>query len=101
MPASDGFRDAHLTISPSAVFRHFGDETVVLNLETGVYHGLNRTAGRMLELIRESGDAEQVVSTVAKEYGTPVETVRADLRVLCDDLLERKILRRESADGAR
>ena len=38
------------------VHRSFVAETVVLNLRTGKYHGLNPTAGRMLEALDAAAD---------------------------------------------
>ena len=40
------------------VYRTFVYETVVLNLQTGKYHGLNRTGGRMLELLEREPTVE-------------------------------------------
>jgi hypothetical protein len=74
------------------VFRNFPSETVVLNLQTGKYHGLNKTAGRMLELLGERGELEEVAVVLAEEYETPVDTVRQDLDTLCRDLLERNLI---------
>ena len=42
--------DAHASVPQHVVYRRFAAETVVLNLETGTYHGLNATGARMLEL---------------------------------------------------
>ena len=38
------------------VYREFVQETVILNLETGTYHGLNPTGGKMLETLGAAGD---------------------------------------------
>ena len=74
------------------VFRVFPAETVVLNLKTGTYHGLNPTAGRMLEVLKDTGEQARTAEIIAAEFGAPVEQVRADIAVLCDDLVERGLL---------
>jgi hypothetical protein len=84
-------------IPSHVVFRSFVEETVVLNLESGRYHGLNRTAGRMLELLGEHGDIDTVTDTLAGETGEPSERVGADLKALCESLAERGLIVLEPA----
>jgi len=83
---------ARVTIPQHIVFRTFVEETVVLNLESGKYHGLNRTAGRMLELLGELGDPDAVAARVAEETGAPKEQVATDLQALCSSLVERGLV---------
>ena len=64
-----------VTIPEHVVFRTFVEETVVLNLEAGAYHGLNRTAGRMLELLDELGEMEVVIDRLVEETGAPADRV--------------------------
>jgi Coenzyme PQQ synthesis protein D (PqqD) len=72
--------------------RSFPTEMVLLNLNTGKYHGLNPTGGRMFEVVDRCGDFELAVATLATEFDQPLETVRADLRELCASLVERGLL---------
>jgi hypothetical protein len=74
------------------VYREFVAETVVLNLNTGIYHGLNPTAGRMLKLIDELGDLGEVASRLANEYRVPRSEIAADLADFCRDLLDRDLI---------
>lgn len=81
------------------MYRSFVNETVVLNLQTGRYHGLNTTAGRMLELLERSGTVGEAAALLAVEYKRPVEEVESDLTGLCADLLERGLIEmRDSGD---
>lgn len=74
------------------VYRQFAAETVVLNLETGQYHGLNPTAGRILSGLESADDVTSVVQRVAEEFGQPVERVHTDTIVLLRALLERGLI---------
>lgn len=74
------------------VDRTFGDQTVLLNLDTGQYHGLNRTGGRILELVRETGDLSVVAARMAEEYGREEPEMSADLVELCALLSARGLL---------
>src|SRR6266542_2979675 len=67
-------------------------ETVVLNLQSGKYHGLNPTGGRMLELIERSPTIDAAARQLAEEYGSPLETIQADLCDLCRDLIDRGLI---------
>lgn len=85
-------RGARITLPPSVVYRAFPSETVVLNLSTGKYHGLNPTAGRMLEVLEQVGDIRAAVPRLASEYGRASEEVEADLRRLCVELADRGLI---------
>jgi hypothetical protein len=81
------------------VYRSFPRETVVLNLDTGKYHGLNPTAGRMLEVLEVSETVEAAAAQLAQEYGRGLEEIRRDLYKLCVELRERGLLELVSDDG--
>jgi hypothetical protein len=81
------------------VYRPFVKETVVLNLQTGKYHGLNPTGGRMLELLERSATVDAAAQQLATEYGRPVEAMQADLCDFCRDLLERGLIEVGEADA--
>ena len=83
---------ARLVLPEHVVFRSFDAETVVLNLESGQYHGLNATAGRMLELLGENGTIDATAAAVAAEFDQPVDRITSDLTGLCSELLERGLL---------
>jgi PqqD family protein of HPr-rel-A system len=83
-----------LRIPEHVVHRGFGAETVVLNLATGKYHGLNPTAGRMLEVLTEAPDLEAAAVIVAAEFGVPLDRVRDEMREFCDQLADRGLVER-------
>jgi Coenzyme PQQ synthesis protein D (PqqD) len=81
-----------VVVPSHVVFRAFAAETIILNLESGTYHGLNPTAGRMLETLRDHPVIADAAMTVAEHYKTDIETVQADLIKLCSGLIERGLL---------
>lgn len=91
---------ARVRLPQHVVHRSFVAETVVLNLRTGQYHGLNPTAGRMLEALDTAPSAGAVVPELAGEYGVEPDRVRADLIALCEGLLERGLIEVVDADAA-
>jgi PqqD family protein of HPr-rel-A system len=82
------------------VHRSFVAETVVLNLRTGKYHGLNPTAGKMLEALSAAPTAGATVPELAREYGVEPATVEDDLIAFCQGLLERGLIEIVDADSA-
>ena len=81
------------------VMRAFVHETVVLNLSTGRYHGLNTTAGRMLEVLAGCDTVGEAATRTAAEYGQPLEDVERDLCDLCVHLAERGLLEIDASPG--
>jgi hypothetical protein len=84
--------NARVLVPDDVVFRSFPAETVVLNLSTGRYHGLNATAGRMLDALTAGGTVHEAAVTVARTYDQPLSVVEKDVCGLCVELLERGLV---------
>lgn len=89
---------ARLRVPQHVVYRDFGDETVVLNLDSGQYHGLNQTAAAMLAAVNRSETVGAAVEPLAAELGQPAEVIERDLLELCQSLADRGLVERD--DGA-
>ncbi|HEX8051225.1 MAG TPA: PqqD family protein [Solirubrobacterales bacterium] len=87
--------EAKLKVPQNVVFRSFPTETVVLNLQTGKYHGLNPTAGRMLQALTEEASVREAAAAVASEYDCAAETIEEDICDLCQNLLDRGLIERD------
>ncbi len=99
-PSTSELLAARMRTPQHVVHRSFVAETVVLNLNTGQYHGLNPTAGRMLEVLDGAPTAGAVVPELALEYGVEQEQIQSDLIALCQGLLERGLIEIVDADPA-
>ncbi len=84
--------DRRLAIPDNVVHRAFAEQVVLLNLETGKYHGLNPTAGAMLDALGQAEDVRAAAAIVAAELDHPQVEVEQDLAVLCEQLLDRGLL---------
>jgi len=96
---AEGTQDDHLELLGASVrvpehvvHRGFAAETVVLNLNTGRYHGLNPIAGQMLETLDQLGGVGESAAQIAAEYEQPLETIQRDLCTLCADLHRRGLI---------
>lgn len=72
--------------------RPMGEESVLLNLSTGEYHGLNSSASAMFEKLLEHGRPGPAADAVAGEFGVPADEILADMLELCTGLLERGLI---------
>src|SRR5579871_3619792 len=80
---------AHPSVPDHVVYREFVNETVILNLETGTYHGLNPSGGMMLETLKTAPTVRDAASSLARHYGRPVSEIEQDLVEFCVGLHER------------
>lgn len=81
-----------VTVPQHVVYRSFPTETVVLNLQTGKYHGLNATAGRMLDALTAADSVREAAAALCASYKQPQDVIENDLCVLCSSLLERGLI---------
>jgi hypothetical protein len=91
-PVDAKLTTAVLAVPEHVVYRDFASETVLLNIRTGQYHGLNPVAGRMLETLDRVGRFEAAAELLANEFQESTERIASDLAQLCERLLERGLL---------
>lgn len=63
-------------------------ETVLLNIQTGRYHGIDRIGGRFFELMRSDVPLDKVASRLAGEYKQPIDRIQQDLTAFCEQMSE-------------
>jgi hypothetical protein len=74
------------------VFRELGGETVLLNLKTGVYFGLNETGAAMWSRLVECGDPGRALAALARDYAVAPARLERDLRDLIVALKDQGLL---------
>ncbi|KYO50464.1 PqqD family peptide modification chaperone [Tistrella mobilis] len=67
-------------------------ETLLLNLSTGLWHGLDPIAARIWEMLAEPMDADGLVARLVAEYEVTPETCRAEIIPLLDRMRARGLL---------
>lgn len=85
-------RDARLKIPEQVVTRQVGDETVLLNLESGTYFGLDPVGSRFLELVQADGALAVVIARMLEEFEVAEAQLEADLLQLADEMLASGLL---------
>jgi len=82
-----------LEISEDAVYRELDGEAVLLNLDTGIYFGLNGTGTRIWNLIAQHGTLQKVLDAMAEEYDASPHSLENDLLQLACQLSEKGLVR--------
>jgi hypothetical protein len=91
-PDISSMLSSNIAIPQHVVYRTFPSETVVLNLETCNYHGLNATAGEMLKALESAACVRDAAAILAERHPESSAAIEADLCELCVLLLERGLV---------
>jgi hypothetical protein len=86
-------RDAYAP-GPDVIVRELEGEAVILNLDSGIYFGLNASGTRIWQLVEAHGALERVLAALEREFDAPRPQLEADLLVLVSQLEERGLLQR-------
>ena len=78
--------DRSLRLPKDVIFRELDGEAVVLNLESGIYFGLDAVGTRVWRLCEELGSLQAVWEAMQREFDAPRETLRSDLLAFVDEL---------------
>jgi hypothetical protein len=92
LPPEFQLLSARASIPTHVVYRAFAAETIILNLETGKYHGLNSTGGRMLELLDRCDSVAEAATMFASDFDKEPVDVEPDIRAFCSRLFERGLI---------
>ena len=81
--------DQTVAVSEDAVFRELDGESVVLNLETGMYYGLDAVGTTAWRAIEPKGTLRQALTRVLAEFDAEPSTAETDLLELAAGLIEK------------
>ena len=75
-------------VSPAKdlVFSNVADEVVILDLKSGVYHGLEEVGARAWELMAEERPVSEVRDQLLEEYEVEPQQCESDLLRLLEEL---------------
>lgn len=93
-------RDSRVKAVPDQVSSDLGEEVVILNLESGKYHGLEDVGARIWELARESRTAGEMEEVLLAEYEVEPDQCWRDLTKLLRGLADRGLVEIGDAPAA-
>jgi hypothetical protein len=83
--------------SANQVASELGDEVVILDLASGVYHGLGNVGSRVWALIQQLATVAAVRDQLLAEYEVPAARCEEDLLALLRDLDDKGLIDCQSA----
>lgn len=81
------------SVPDDVVFRELSGEAVLLNLESGVYFGLDAVATRAWQLMTEHERLDIVFDRLLEEFDVAPDILRADLIALFEQLASHHLVR--------
>ena len=81
-----------LAIPPQVMARTVGDETVILDLASGTYFGLDPVGARIWALMGERKTLAEICATMLEEYEVEREQLETDVLRLSGELVERGLV---------
>lgn len=84
--------DTKLTVPPQVMSRMVGDETVLLNLESGLYFGLDGAGKLIWESVSAGQSLGQAVDYIVAEFEVDTSQAEADVLQFADTLVSRGLL---------
>lgn len=79
-------------INDDVLFQELQGESVLLNLKSGVYFGLDKVGTRVWQLIRENKDLAAVLDSMVQEYDVTAEKCSQDLLDLVAKMVEQGLV---------
>jgi hypothetical protein len=73
-------------VGSAVVFRELDGEAVLLNLDSGVYFGLDEVGTRVWALLVEHGTLERVCSQLMEEYDVEPAVLEQDVSRLVEEM---------------
>ncbi|MEH6570429.1 MAG: PqqD family protein [Halioglobus sp.] len=80
--------DLNQTIAPSpdVISQEVSGETVLLDLESENYYGLDEVGTRIWQLIKETDKLQSIFDTLLEEYDVPEERLQHDMATLLTEI---------------
>ena len=82
-----------VTVPQQVMARTVGDETVILDLASGTYFGLDPVGARIWELLGEGKTIAEVCDQMLEEYEVTRDEVERDTLSLADNLAAHGLIR--------
>lgn len=83
---------SNLTISTEVLTQEVDGETVLLDLQSESYFGLDAVGTRIWQLLQEQCELQKVFDTMLEEYDVDAQQLENDLNELLEKLLDAKLI---------
>ena len=83
---------SNITISTEVLAQEVDGETVLLDLQSESYFGLDEVGTRIWQLLQEQDELQKVLDIMLEEYDVDAKQLENDLNELLEKLLEAKLI---------
>ena len=87
-----------LTRALDALSTELDGEGVILDMESGLYFGLDSVAQRIWELCKEPVQLQSIVTQITAEFEVDHHQCQQDVLFFINDMLANKLLKRQSPE---
>jgi hypothetical protein len=84
--------NSRLSVPPQVMSRPVGDETVLLDLASGMYFGLDGVGKRIWDFVSDGKSLAETADAIVAEYEVGEEQARNDVVDFAQRLVERGLL---------
>lgn len=84
--------DDRLEISPEVVAREVGGETMLLDLASGTYFGLDAVGGKVWAALEEGASLAEACDRIEREFDVAREQLEHDVLALVGQLIEQGLV---------
>jgi hypothetical protein len=84
--------DTHLTVPPQVMSRLVGDETVLLDLASGIYFGLDGVGKKVWEAVTEGRSLGEAATAIVNDYEVDESQAQSDVIEFAGELVTRGLL---------
>ena len=81
-----------VSVPENVLFRQLEDESVLLNLDSEIYYGLDEVGTRMWQVLIEAENIEVAYKLLLKEYQVGKERLKQDLTELVNNLQKKGLI---------
>jgi hypothetical protein len=93
MPGSPVPYDKRLSITPDTLINVIDGESVILNMKSESYYGLDQIGTRMWTLLTTSDSIQTAYQQLLTEYDVSADVLRKDLNDFIDKLMTKGLLK--------
>ena len=92
------FSFTKITTSKEALSQEVNGETVILDLKSESYFGLDEVGTRIWQLLQEHGDTRKTFDIMLKEFDVDENQLEYDMNALLDELIKNGLVHAEDND---
>ena len=97
--SSEILKSSTVVIAKDQISCDMAGESVILDLKSGIYYGLNAIGARVWSLMQESTPVEAILEVLLTEYEVEAERCETDLFALLQELASRNLIQIDRDNG--